>query len=153
MNTSKILAALPPLGEAFYLKHTHFIHKLIRLNLTTENEVLSTIWILCEELRLTLPELAKEIGVRKIDGVWHAVDPCGHAVSLSDLEKRGFDVVDERENYTEESQIDLPDGVITSTRELSTKLHITMRRAQQIYKAKLVDLAAGQDLFGLGVQL
>jgi nitrite reductase/ring-hydroxylating ferredoxin subunit len=99
-----------------------------------------------------LPELAKEIGVRKIDGVWHAVDPiCGHATSLTELESSGFDVADECEQYTEEPQFELPVGVITSTRELSDKLRVTMRRAQQLVAKQVADLRSGNDLFAMGV--
>jgi hypothetical protein len=113
---------------------------------------LSIIWFLYAEHRLALSELANELGVRKIGGIWQAVDPiCGHATSLTQLESHGFDVVDEREEYSEEDQAELPAGVITSTRELSDKLHITMRRAQQIYKSQIADFKAGQDLFGMGV--
>ncbi|ARU30684.1 hypothetical protein CAP31_02665 [Sulfuriferula sp. AH1] len=152
ITTSAILAAYPPRGEAFYVMHAPFINKLIRLNLTTENDVLSTIWILCEELRLTLPELAKEIGVRKIDGVWCSVDPVhGHAISLADIEEQGFDLINEREEYTDEEQVELPPGVITNPRELANRLGVSVRRAQQIMQAKIADLKSGDDLFGLMV--
>jgi hypothetical protein len=147
-----ILDVFPQLCAEFYTKQTPFVHKIIRLNLSTENEILSIIWILHEERRLTLPELCKEIGVRKIDGVWCSVDPiCGHSTSLTQLEEQGFDVTDERGEHKEEPQFELPVGVITSTRELSAKLRVSMRRAQQIYSAQVADLAAGRDLFGLGV--
>jgi hypothetical protein len=149
---NSILDVFPPLCAEFYTKHTPFVHKIIRLNLATENEILSIIWILHEERRLTLPELAKEIGVRKIDGVWCSVDPiCGHATSLTQLEEQGFDVTDERGEHNEEPQLELPVGLITTTRELSDKLNISLRRAQQIYKAKLADLRGGYDLFGMEV--
>jgi hypothetical protein len=149
---SALLDVFPPLCAEFYAKHAPFIRKIIRLNLSTENEILSIIWILHEERRLTLPELCKEIGVRKIDGVWCSINPiCGHAVSLTQLEEQGFDVTDERGEHNEEPQFELPVGVITSTRELSDKLRVTMRRAQQIFADQVAELAAGNDLFGLEV--
>ncbi|BBP00366.1 hypothetical protein [Sulfuriferula nivalis] len=150
-STSKILAALPKICGDFYAKNTPFIHQIIRLNLSSSDDILSDIYVLYAEHRLTLPELSKIYNVRKINNVWHAVDPLGHAQSLAVLESQGFDVVDEREEYVEEPRPELPVCVITSTREFSDKLHITMRRAQQIYKAQIQDLAAGNDLFGMGV--
>jgi hypothetical protein len=152
VTTSKILAVYPKICADFYTKHTPFIRQIIRLNITTEFDILSDIYLLYAEHRLTLGELAKLYKVRKIGGIWHAEDPiCGHPTSLSKLVEQGFDVADEREEYCEEHQPELPVGVITSTRDLANKLHITMRRAQQIYAAKVADLAAGNDLFGLAV--
>jgi hypothetical protein len=60
-------------------------------------------------------------------------------------------VADDRGAYNEELQFELPAGVVTSTRELSDKLHVSMRRAQQIFADQVAELAAGNDLFGLEV--
>jgi hypothetical protein len=103
---------------------------------------------------LTLSELAKKYKVRKIGGVWHAFDPvCGHSESLAQLQEKGFDLIDQRTEYEvqPQAQAELPVGVVTSTRELSDKLHVSMRRAQQIFAAQVAELAAGRDLFGLEV--
>jgi hypothetical protein len=150
--TAQALAACPPRATNFFINHKPIIDKFINMGTTTEREVLSIIWILCAELRLTLPELAKELGVRKINGVWLAMDPvCGHSESLTQLEKQGFDLVDERDEYQEEPQVELPDGVVASTRELAEKLGITRRRAQQLVAMQVADLRSGNDLFGMGL--
>jgi hypothetical protein len=150
---SAILDVFPPACADFYVKHSPLINNIVGLGLTCHQDALSLIWILNKEGRLSVGELAKEIGVRKVEGVWRAYDPLlsRNTLSLAELESQGFDVADEREQYTEAPQFELPVGVITSTRELSDKLRVSMRRAQQIYSAQVADLAAGRDLFGLGV--
>jgi hypothetical protein len=98
-------------------------------------------------------KVCKELGVKQLlNGKWITCDPSlSNSQSLTSLEEQGFDVVDEREEHAEQEQIELPAGVIVSTREFSAKLHITMRRAQQIFAAQVADLRSGQDLFGMGV--
>jgi hypothetical protein len=151
VTTSAILAAYPEPAARFFSHYTPLWRSFAYQNIATTNEILSLIWILNEEGRLSIGHVAKELGVRKLNGIWCQIDPIGHATSLAELESQGFDVTDDRRPDTEEPQFELPVGVITSTRELSDKLHITMRRAQQIYAAKVADLAAGRDLFGMGV--
>jgi hypothetical protein len=150
-KTSKILAVYPPICADFYTKYTPFIRQIVRQNITTESDILSDIYLLYAENQLEFGELAKRLGVRKINGAWCQVDPIGHAASLSELELQGFDAADEREESEEQAGTELPDNVITTTRELSNKLHVSMRRAQQIFAAQIKDLAAGNDLFGMGV--
>jgi hypothetical protein len=150
--TTLILATYPQQCIDFYHKIHGLRRKIITLNIATEHDILSDVYLLYAEHRLTLSELAKLYGLRKIGGIWYSADPiCGNAESLTQLSEQGFDVVDDREEYEEELQPELPVGVITSTRELSDKLRVSMRRAQQIYAAQVADLAAGRDLFGLGV--
>jgi hypothetical protein len=152
MSRSKIMAALPPECTEFYTKNQWFIRVLVNIGVATQDDIVSDVFILHAANDLTFGALAKIYNVRKLNGVWVATDPiCGHAESLNQLGEQGFDVIDERLEYSEESQPELPAGVVVSTRELSRKLHVTMRRAQQIYAAKVADLAAGNDLFGLGV--
>jgi hypothetical protein len=148
-----ILDIFPHDCANFYVKHAPFINNIVGLGLTCHQDALSLIWILNKEGKLSVGELAKEIGVRKVEGVWRAYDPLmsRNTLSLAELESQGFEVADEREQYAEEPQFELPVGVITSTRELSDKLRVTMRRAQQIFADQVADLAAGNDLFGLEV--
>lgn len=151
-TTSKILTVFPQKRSDFYKKYAPFIHTVARLNITTNEDILSDIYLLYATGKLTQSELAKLYKIRKLNGIWQAEDPiCGHATSLTELGEQGFDVADEREKYEDEPQFELPVGVITSTRELAAKLHVTMRRAQQLVAAQVVDLQSGYDLFGMEV--
>jgi hypothetical protein len=146
------MAALPPECTEFYSKNQWFIRVLVNIGVATQDDIISDVFLLHATNDLTFSGLAKMYQVRKINGVWQATDPiCGHAQSLEELSEQGFDVVDERDEYLEESHFELPVGVMRSTRELSRKLHVTMRRAQQIFADQVAELAAGNDLFGLEV--
>jgi hypothetical protein len=147
--TRKMIDSYPLECADFFSKYTPFISQVVRLSISTHEDVMQEIYLLFAENKLEFGELAKRLGVRKINGVWCQVDPIGHAASLSELELQGFDLVDDRLEYEEQPQAELPANVVTSTRELAEKLHVTMRRAQQIFAAQVADLSSGNDLFGL----
>jgi hypothetical protein len=153
-TVSAILDIFPHDCADFYTKHARFVQTLVSIGVTTHQDALSDIYLLYAEHRLTLSELAKKYKVRKIGGVWHAFDPaCGHSESLAQLQEKGFDLIDQRTEYEvqPQAQAELPVGVVTSPRELSDKLHVSMRRAQQIFAAQVANLRSGNDLFGMGV--
>jgi hypothetical protein len=138
----------------FYTKLAPFVNNIVSLGLTCHQDALSLIWVLNKEGRLSVGQLAKELGIRKVDGVWRAFDPLlsTSTLSLTQLEQQGFDVADERGVCEEEDhQQELPQGVIACTATLAQKFHIGRRRAQQIVAEQIADFKTGNNLFGLGI--